>query len=231
MFHTVQVGVPLPIWDQNKGNIMAAQAALVQATEESHTAEQNLTTTLATAYSGYRTNLAALEYYRKYILPNQVRVYRGIFEARGINPAVALADLVTAQQTLSTNVTTYLTVLGQLWTSVVSVADLLQTDDLFQLGKPHILDPLPDLEKLPALPCCHACGLAHGAPCPHSGIMASAPKTASPPVTQEIHTVTPSRLPAVPFGTQRQETPARLPDPLLEPPPPVAPAARGGGGP
>src|SRR6202007_755169 len=99
---------------------------------------------------GYKNNLDALEYYRKFILPDQVRYYRGVFRRRQIDPSAAFGDLVTAQQTLATNVTAYLTILGQLWTSVVQVADLLQTDDLFQLGKPQPLPELPDLEHLPS---------------------------------------------------------------------------------
>ncbi len=70
---TAQVGVPIPIWDQNKGNIRAQEAALVRALEEPHRVELNLTNNLATAYANYKNNLAALESYRKDILPDQVR--------------------------------------------------------------------------------------------------------------------------------------------------------------
>ena len=49
----------------------------------------------------------------------------------------------------------YLGILGSLWTSVVSVADLLQTDDLFQLAKPRELPELPDLDNLPHWLCPH----------------------------------------------------------------------------
>jgi cobalt-zinc-cadmium efflux system outer membrane protein len=165
---SVSVGVPLPIWDQNKGNIMAAEAALVRAKEGPHAAEMNLTTTLATAYMGYKTNLEALEYYRKYILPDLVQTFRGVEERRRFDQTLALADLSTAQQNLATGVTNYLTLLGTLWSSTVGVADLLQTDDLFQLAQPRELPPLPDLEHLPALPCRHPCASpAEGpAPCP-----------------------------------------------------------------
>src|SRR5262249_10781305 len=119
--HTLTVGLPLPVWDQNKGNIIAAEAALVRASEEPHRAEVNLTNTLTTAYVNYRNNLDALEYYRKYILPDQVRAYRGVFERRGVDPGVVFGDLVAAQQTLASNVTTYLSILGQLWSTAVSV--------------------------------------------------------------------------------------------------------------
>jgi cobalt-zinc-cadmium efflux system outer membrane protein len=154
-FHAVSIGVPLPLWDQNRGNIRAASAGLVRASEEPHRVEVTLTNGLAAAYAAYRTNLDAVEYYRRYILPGQVRYYRGVFERRKIDPGAAFADLVTAQQTLTSNVTAYLGVLGQLWTSVVNVADFLQTDDLYQLGKSLELPELPDLDGLHAWPCPH----------------------------------------------------------------------------
>jgi cobalt-zinc-cadmium efflux system outer membrane protein len=156
---TAQVGFPLPIWDQNKGAILAAEAALVRATEEPHRVQMTLTNSLATAYVNYKNNLDALEYYRRYILPDQVRAYRGVFERRAVDPNVAFADIVTAQQALATSVSTYLGILGTLWSAAVSVVDLLQTEDLFQLAQPHALPELPDLEYPPHWPCPHPCAV------------------------------------------------------------------------
>ena len=136
MYQDVKLGFPMPIWDQNKGNIIAAQAALVRAAEESHRVEVTLTNSLALAYEGYRNNLYAMEYYRRNVLPDLVRYYRGIYTRRQVDcyQASAFGDLVFAQQNLSTNVQAYIGILGSLWTSVVNVADFLQTDDLYQLG-------------------------------------------------------------------------------------------------
>jgi cobalt-zinc-cadmium efflux system outer membrane protein len=162
--HIVTVGVPFPIWDRNKGNILSAEAALVRATEEPHRVAEALTNTLAVAYTGYKSNLEALEHYRRFILPDSVRYYKGVFRRREIDlTGVAFADLVTSQQTLAANVSAYLGILSTLWSSVVSVADLLQTDDLFQLAKPYAVPPLPELENLPRWPCCHECPLQAGA--------------------------------------------------------------------
>ncbi|MGO9114925.1 MAG: TolC family protein [Thermoguttaceae bacterium] len=152
---TLTLGVPLPVWDRNKGAIMAAEGALIRASEEPHRVEMNLTNTLATAYMNYKTNLEALEYYRRYILPDQVRAYRGAYDRRQIDPNAAFGDVVSAQQTLAADVTTYLQTLGQVWTSVTSVADLIQTDDLFEYARPQAVPALPDLEHLAPLPCCH----------------------------------------------------------------------------
>jgi len=155
-YQTLSVGFPIPIWDQNKGNIIAAQAALLRASEESHRVEVAIANNLAAAYSNYKNNLVALEDYRRNILPDLVRYYRGIFARRQIDPNSAFGDLVAAQQILSTNVTSYITVLGTVWTSVVSVADFLQTDDLYQLAQPRELPELPDFTKLSLLTCGHA---------------------------------------------------------------------------
>ena len=155
LYQSAMIGFPAPIWDQNKGNIIAAQAALIRAGEESHRVEVTLTNGLALAYEGYRNNLYAMEYYRRNILPDLVRYYRGVFARRQIDPASAFGDLVFAQQNLSTNVNTYLGILQSLWTSVVSVADFLQTDDLYQLGGRQELPQLPDFTQLPQWACGH----------------------------------------------------------------------------
>jgi outer membrane protein, heavy metal efflux system len=172
---TATIGLPLfPMWDQNKGNIMAAEAAHIRAMEEPHRVEMNLTNLLATAYTNYKTNLDAVEFYRHHILPDQVRAYRGVLARRQVDQSVAFSDLFGAQQTLATSVSTYLGILGTLWTSVVSVADLLQTDDLFQLAEPRDLPRIPDLENLPTWPCCHP-GVAVGNPVPPAAAPAVQP--------------------------------------------------------
>jgi cobalt-zinc-cadmium efflux system outer membrane protein len=154
-YAALQVGVALPVWDQNKGNIIAAQSALVRASEESHRVAVTLTNNLANAYTNYRNNLYAMEYYRRYILPDLVRYYRGVFARRQLDPTSAFGDLVFAQQNLSSNVTAYLGVLGSLWTSVGGVADFLQTDDLFRMASPRALPDAPDLSQLSQWVCGH----------------------------------------------------------------------------
>ena len=160
----------------------------------------NLTNTLAAAYMNYKNNLDALEYYRRYILPDQVRAYRGAYDRRQIDPNASFGDVVSAQQTLAANVTTYLQTLGQVWTSVTSVADLIQTDDLFEFARPEAVPPLPDLDQLPPLPCCHpyATAMAGG---PGQGValpqQSTVPGTA---VGNDLPAPTPERI-AVPAPT------------------------------
>jgi cobalt-zinc-cadmium efflux system outer membrane protein len=158
------VSFPIPIWDQNKGNIIAAEAGQVRAREEPHRVEVTMTGNLAAAYQNYKNNLQALEYYRRFILPDQVRYYRGVFVAHHTFNLAGFGDLVSAQQTLYSDVIAYLSVLGQLWSSVVTVADFLQTDDLFQVAQPLQVPELPDLEHLPPWPCPHSASVGPG-PC------------------------------------------------------------------
>jgi cobalt-zinc-cadmium efflux system outer membrane protein len=176
-----------PIWDWNKGNIIAGQAGVIFAGEQVHLAEMNLANNLAVAYANYRNNLYAIEAYRRSVLPDLVRYYRGIFERRQIDPRSPFNDLVTAQETLSQNVSSYLGVLGALWTSVVSVTDFLQTDDLFQIAKPRALPDLPQFSRLPSLWACDHGTVA--SPCANAmdviamgGVLASAASTRAQPV-------------------------------------------------
>jgi cobalt-zinc-cadmium efflux system outer membrane protein len=227
MFHQLQISAPLPVWDRNRGNIIAAEAALARAVEEPHRVEVTLTNNLATAYTTYRTNLDALEYYRRHILPDQVRAYRGVLERRQVDPGAQFGDLVAAQQALATNVTAYLAILGQLWTGVVGVADLLQTDDLFQLSSPYPLPPLPDLEHLPPLPCCHPVPPPAGVPQP-AAPFGHCP-VGSPPagVTLPASVASPEPAPALlppPLG--RAADPPKGPSARPGDPPPELPAVR-----
>jgi outer membrane protein, heavy metal efflux system len=227
---TATVSFPLPIWDQNKGNIMAAEAALVRATEESHRVEMNLTETLGTNFTNYKTNLQALDYYRNHILPDQVRAYRGVLERRQLDPNAAFSDLFGAQQTLSGFVTTYLGVLSTLWTSSVSVADMLQSDDLFQLAQPQAVPALPDLGVLLPFPCCHPS--APGEPLIHYETSANTPRTlaVAPPIaaTPMVAAVSKAAAPAPPSQSTNLRALAIANEPVANANYVATPAAPGG---
>lgn len=184
-YNTFMVGMPLPIFDQNRGNIMAAKAQLIRAVEEPHRVEVALTDAVAMNYANYRNNLYALEYYRRHILPDLVNYYRGVFERRQTDPVVAASpptDLVTAQQALTANVQSYLVVLGSLWSSVVGVADLIQTPDMFQLAQPRELPALPALDQIPHWLCPHHRLAAATAACAPGPTAKPAPAPTGDPV-------------------------------------------------
>jgi cobalt-zinc-cadmium efflux system outer membrane protein len=141
--HTVQLGVTLgidlPVFNQNQGDILRAQAQLAHANREVARVEIHLNSRLAETFARYRNNLTLSAYYRDSILPNQVRVYRAIYQRyqqEGEKAKVSYNDVVVAQQTLAAALLTYLNNLAAQWQAVADLAHLLQTDDLYQLTTP-----------------------------------------------------------------------------------------------
>ena len=223
-FNTVTsgtIGVPLPVWDRNKGNIIQTQGALLRAVEEPHRVRADLTSRLADAFRRYDSNRLRLALYRDQILPDQLRVYQGVRYRHNVAPdEVAFGDVVTAQQTLAGVITTYVGALGDTWTAVVDVANLLQTNDLFQMGEEltakDCVSPVPDLEHLPPLPCFHPCS-----PVPDPGLKGAdghwpvaLPPSAAPVSRGADRNVKPEQAPA-----PKQVPPEKHSD--FSPPPPA----------
>jgi cobalt-zinc-cadmium efflux system outer membrane protein len=146
--HSLQFGLPVPIFDQNQGNIKQAEGLLAQALAGPELARNTLTSSLADAYNRYVTSRENVDISMQQIR-DQVRAYRNLYARRQSDPnAVSFGDVVTAQQTLAGYIAGYVTALGLQWTAVNDVANLLQTDDLFQAGQRQEMDPVPDLRRL-----------------------------------------------------------------------------------
>ena len=132
---SLQVGVPLPIFDNNRGNIIAAEAALVRACSEYERARNDLFTNLADTFARYETNRQTAEQYHNSILVDQVRAYRGAYRRYQVDPDSDFNDVVTSQQTLASTISTYIQLLGDQWQAVADLAGLMQCDDIFAMGQ------------------------------------------------------------------------------------------------
>jgi cobalt-zinc-cadmium efflux system outer membrane protein len=133
---SVQLGVPVPVWDRNQGGIQRAEAFLHRASQQVQRAQNDLTARLADAYARYETSRTLVDYYRQNILPDQVRTYRGVYQRHQQDPnRVSFGDIIVAQQTLAATVSTYVGTLGDFWSAVVDVAALLQTDSLYPFAQ------------------------------------------------------------------------------------------------
>jgi cobalt-zinc-cadmium efflux system outer membrane protein len=164
---SVQVNVPIPVWNRNQGGIIQAEANLISASEQPHFVRTNLSNNLAGYYAAYRTNVINLALYRSRILPNLVQVYQGVYNRyQGETPLGGVAgvpgfatptlnDVVVAQGQLSGAVAQYLTYLAGAWDAAVSITDLLQTNDMFSAAQK--LQPVGPVPELAPLPCCHPC--------------------------------------------------------------------------
>jgi len=159
--HSVLVGVQIPVFNHNQGAIAEAQANLGRAGEEPARVRNDLTSQVATAFQRYDTARALVLVYRDQVLPDQVRAYRGIYQrydkGEGEKEAVVnFNDIITSQQTLADALRSYLDALGDLWDSVVDIANLLQLDDLHGDGvcppSEHDICPVPQLAPLQTKP-------------------------------------------------------------------------------
>jgi cobalt-zinc-cadmium efflux system outer membrane protein len=227
---SVAVGFPIPVWDKNQGNILTAQAAIDRVGEEMHKARVDLTSRLAEAFERYENNRVILGYYRDQILPDLVRVYRGVYDRYQRDPGgaagqpPAFTDVVVAQQNLAQAVATYVTTLGSQWQAAVDVADVMQTFDLFGVEKAkHPVAEIPDLVKLPPLPCHHACS-----PLPHAhqhvvdrGWPPAERAAPLPPPVEALPAPRLEHKEDKPKAGAKQAEPRPAFDPLLLEPPPV----------
>jgi cobalt-zinc-cadmium efflux system outer membrane protein len=153
LVYSAVVSLQLPVWDLNKGNIIQAKNQLIQAAQQIDQSKLQLINSLADAFNRYTTSREQVDITMQQIR-DQIRAFRGLYERYRTEGDVDFGDVVTAQQTLASYITSYVTALGLQWTAVVDLANLLQTDDLFQVGKTQEVDPVPDLESIFPLPGC-----------------------------------------------------------------------------
>jgi cobalt-zinc-cadmium efflux system outer membrane protein len=132
--YNMQVGVPLPLFDRNRGRIVNQQGDLVQATQQIRRMQNELTAQLADAFERYQTNRVQLSFYRDQILPDLARAYKGIYERHQQESSeVGFGDVIVAQQNLANAIGIYIATLTAQWQGLTDLANLLQVEDLNEL--------------------------------------------------------------------------------------------------
>jgi cobalt-zinc-cadmium efflux system outer membrane protein len=150
--YNMQVGVPVPIFDRNRGNILTAEGRLRSAAEQIRTIRNQLSAQLAEAFERFETNRTLVQFYRDQILPDLARAYRGVYERHQQQPdAVGFGDIIVAQQNLGGGISAYITGLTAQWIAVADIANLLQADNLQTLYQIAPGLPTPTTEE-PAPP-------------------------------------------------------------------------------
>jgi cobalt-zinc-cadmium efflux system outer membrane protein len=187
----VGVSVPVPIWDRNKGGIIASQAALLRANEEPHRVQAALTSGFADAFRRYEENRVLMEMYQTSTLPSQVQAFRAVVKRHfGAGPgdpgAPAYNDLVSAEQNLVTIIGNYLPLLQAQWQAVCDVSNFLQTDQLYKVAEEVSSEPAVNFEKLLEFPCHHPCSPVVPAPTRESFRMLPAVQSVSNPAIQSV---------------------------------------------
>lgn len=131
----LQLGVTLPLFDRNQGNIRQAQATLASSSDAIQVTQNGLTARLAEAYGRYDTSRVQSQNYRELVLPNLTAAYRAMIRRYQIEPdKVQFNDIVVAQQNLAQSLQAYLGSLDAQWKAIIDLASLAQLDELYPAG-------------------------------------------------------------------------------------------------
>ena len=155
--YNLHAGIPIPLFDRNRGNIMSADAALLRACQEYNRARNELAASLADDFARYQSQRVLVDYYRTQILQDQVQSYRGVYQRYQQDAeSVDFNDIVTSQQTLASAIATYMQALGDQWQAAVNMAGLMQLDEFadlqqFAAAKDAAAPELPEF-RLPEEP-------------------------------------------------------------------------------
>src|SRR6267142_330393 len=154
-----EVGVQIPIFNRNQGNIAAASASLDRANLEKQRVALTLRDRAATAADQYaNAKLMALEY-REEMLPRAKKAYTLMVEKYGLmlasNPRV-----LQSQRKLFDLQAEYIVALENVWTAGIALQGFLLTDGLESPARPGEVDrpiretnlPLPDRMMSPTDP-------------------------------------------------------------------------------
>jgi cobalt-zinc-cadmium efflux system outer membrane protein len=137
----VQVSAPVPVFNKNQGNITSAHAQLVRARQDLTEINNQLMSQLADVVNRHKTAHTIVASYRTDLLPDQVRVYRGVYDRFLLDgESIDFAQVVVAQQTLTQVVNSYLKALSDSWMATVDLAELLQVDDIMTMDGLASLD-------------------------------------------------------------------------------------------
>jgi cobalt-zinc-cadmium efflux system outer membrane protein len=125
----LQVGIQLPLFDRNQGNIMEAQANLTAARRELERIELSLSQRLAEAFEQYVTARQHAEAYKGKIIPHATESLE--LTSTGYREGeFDYLTLLTAQRTFFNVSLEYLARLEALWTQSVEIEGLLLTGGL-----------------------------------------------------------------------------------------------------
>jgi cobalt-zinc-cadmium efflux system outer membrane protein len=126
---SVQVGVRLPVFDKNQGNIRVARAQVAYAQAELRRVQLSLNQRLARAYGRYRTAAATVQTYRKDNLPDAKKAYELYLESFRKRRA-AWPQVLVAQRTYFQISVEYNEALAEMRSAEVTILGLLLVDGL-----------------------------------------------------------------------------------------------------
>lgn len=140
-----QVGVPIPLFNRNQGNIRAARAEIGQANRQVNEAENELIGRLATAFGDYAAARERVDKYRTDILPDAQRAYQLSIQAFQGGEFQYLRVL-QAQRTVAETNLEYVRALGEMWKAASDISGLLLEENWPFAHDRMPIPPIPDVE-------------------------------------------------------------------------------------
>ncbi|HLG16167.1 MAG TPA: TolC family protein [Blastocatellia bacterium] len=131
---SVEIGVRLPLFNRNQGNIAAAEADLTVAEREVQRQELALLARFASAFRSYSNSLRVAERYRETVLPRAQRAHE-VYLASFKQMAAAYPQVLIAQRTMFQVRADYVTALVNVWQNAVRIQGYLLTGGLDAPGR------------------------------------------------------------------------------------------------
>ncbi len=125
----LEIGIRLPIFNRNQGNIAAATAELEIAEREARRVELALRARMAAVFRNYRNALRVVTQYERHVLPRAKRGYQ-LYLAGFKQMAAAYPQMLIAQRTLFQAQDTYIDALVEVWQSAIQIQCFLLTGGL-----------------------------------------------------------------------------------------------------
>lgn len=123
----IAASIPVPLWNKNQGNVLAAKAQLGEAVSEVGRVQNDLVGRLATSFGTYAAARQRSEKYKSAILPKAERTYQLSLKAYQGGQFEYLRVL-QAQRAVAEARLEYLRSLGEMWRSASEMAGLMLED-------------------------------------------------------------------------------------------------------
>jgi len=134
-----EVGVQIPIFNRNQGNVQASRADIERAQREVQRIQLVLRERAATLVQNYLTSRAMVEKYRSRMIPRAQKAYELYVKSYG-GMAAAYPQVLISQRTLFQLQTDYIVALETLWGNSIALKGFLLTDGLEAPSRPGEMD-------------------------------------------------------------------------------------------
>jgi cobalt-zinc-cadmium efflux system outer membrane protein len=124
-----EVGVQIPIFNRNQGNVQASRADVERAQREVQRVQLVLRERAATLLQNYMTSRSTVEKYRNRMIPRAQKAYELYLKSYG-GMAAAYPQVLISQRTLFQLQTDYIAALESLWGNSIALKGFLLTDGL-----------------------------------------------------------------------------------------------------